>query len=194
MKTKIIAIVILVIVLIGLATFIIINNQKVVMDASKLNNEIQNLQNNQVNEGANMKTNQIDNNETNTINDNTSNQTEITRVKMTINNQELYITLNDSNSSKDFIKMLPLTVQFEDYNNTEKVASLPNKLSTQDSPDGYTPEVGDFAYYAPWGNLSLFYKEFRYSNSLIKLGTLESGIENISNLSGNFSVRFELAK
>jgi hypothetical protein len=37
--------------------------------------------------------------------------------------------------------------------------------------------VGDITYYAPWGNLAIFYKDFSYSAGLIKLGTLDSGSE-----------------
>jgi Cyclophilin-like family len=35
---------------------------------------------------------------------------------------------------------------------------------------GSDPSIGDIAYYAPWGNLALFYKDFGYSNGLITLG------------------------
>ena len=44
--------------------------------------------------------------------------------------------------------MLPLTLTFEDFNSTEKIANLPNELSTEGQPSGYIPEIGDFAYYA----------------------------------------------
>ena len=36
--------------------------------------------------------------------------------------------------------------------------------------------VGDIAYYAPWGNLTIFYKRFKYSRGLAKLGTLDSSV------------------
>ena len=83
------------------------------------------------------------------------------------------------------------TLTFEDYNSTEKIATLPNELSTEGQPSGYTPEIGDFAYYAPWGNISVFYKDFRYSNSLYKLGTIESGTEIFANMNNDFEVTIE---
>ena len=83
------------------------------------------------------------------------------------------------------------TITFEDFNNTEKIATLPDELSTEGLPSGYTPEVGDFSYYAPWGNISVFYKDFRYSNSLYKLGRVESGIEILENMNGDFEVTIE---
>jgi hypothetical protein len=30
--------------------------------------------------------------------------------------------------------------------------------------------VGDITYYAPWGNLAIFYRDFGYSPGLVRLG------------------------
>jgi hypothetical protein len=38
----------------------------------------------------------------------------------------------------------------------------------------WIPAAGDIAYYAPWGNLAIFSKDFGYSRGLVKLGTIES--------------------
>lgn len=114
------------------------------------------------------------------------------RIKLTVNgNQEMYVNLDNNQASNDFLEMLPLTLTFEDYNNTEKIAILPNSLGVEGLPSGYTPEIGDFSYYAPWGNISIFYKEFRYSNSLYKLGTIESGTEIFNNINEDFTVTIE---
>ena len=114
------------------------------------------------------------------------------RIKLTVNgNEEVFVNLEDNQASQDFLEMLPLTLTFEDFNSTEKIATLPNELSTEGQPSGYTPEIGDFAYYAPWGNISVFYKDFRYSNSLYKLGTIESGTKIFENMNNNFEVTIE---
>lgn len=114
------------------------------------------------------------------------------RIKLTVNgNEEVFVSLYDNQASRDFLEMLPLTLTFEDFNSTEKIATLPNELSTEGQPSGYTPEIGDFAYYAPWGNISVFYKDFRYSNSLYKLGTIESGTEIFENMNNDFEVTIE---
>lgn len=119
---------------------------------------------------------------------NTSNVDEETgeqnRIKITFEDKELYVKLIDNESSRDLINMLPLTVDFDDYNHTEKIASLPRKLELNNNPGEYSVQVGDFAYYAPWGNLSIFYKEFKSSSSLQKLGEFETGIEELKNLKG----------
>ncbi|MGJ7921774.1 cyclophilin-like fold protein [Neobacillus sp. LXY-4] len=36
-----------------------------------------------------------------------------------------------------------------------------------------------------------FYKDFGYSNGLIKLGKIESGIENLETMKDNFTVQIE---
>ena len=113
------------------------------------------------------------------------------KIKLTVNGNEIFVNLEDNQASREFLEMLPLTLTFEDFNSTEKIATLPDELSTEGLPSGYTPEVGDFSYYAPWGNISVFYKNFRYSNSLYKLGTIESGTEILGNTNGNFEVTIE---
>ena len=113
------------------------------------------------------------------------------RIKLAVNGNEVFVRLDDNVASREFLDMLPLTLMFEDFNRTEKIATLPDELSTEGLPSGYTPEVGDFSYYAPWGNISVFYKDFRYSNSLYKLGTIESGTEILENMNGEFEVTIE---
>ena len=68
----------------------------------------------------------------------------------------------------------------EAYASTEQIAYPPRKLSTQGAPAGIDPEVGDITYYAPWGNLALFYKDFGYSTGLIRLGRFDAGVEALS--------------
>ena len=118
-------------------------------------------------------------------------QTENTRISLSFDNKEIVVKLEDNESTKDLIKQLPLTVNFEDYASTEKIAYLDEKLSSDSG--GYESKTGYFAYYAPWVNLAFFYKDFRYSNSLIKLGEIESGMENIEDLD-NKSVIIKLAE
>jgi hypothetical protein len=86
-------------------------------------------------------------------------------------------TLVDTATSRDFVSLLPITLNLDDYAATEKISDLPRRLSTEGAPPGSDPAAGDIAYYAPWGNLALFHKDFRYSSGLIKLGKLDSGVE-----------------
>jgi hypothetical protein len=74
---------------------------------------------------------------------------------------------------------------------TEKISNLPRRLSTEGAPAGSDPSIGDIAYYSPWGNLAIFYRDFRYSSGLIKLGKIDSGIEAL-NVTESAKVTIEL--
>lgn len=87
--------------------------------------------------------------------------------------------LDDSAAARDFLAMLPLTLDLADYSTTEKVSDLPGTLSTEGSPAGTTPVAGDITYYAPWGNLAIFIKDFGHSPGLVKLGRITSGLRHI---------------
>jgi len=100
-------------------------------------------------------------------------------------------SLNDSDAARAFAAMLPLNLNLEDYAATEKVADLPAKLPSQGSERGYTPKAGDVTYYAPWGNLAIFHKDFRHSPGLVPLGRLDSGGEVLARVG---RVRVEIAR
>lgn len=115
---------------------------------------------------------------------------EKTMIKMTFNENIIYGKILNTQSGREFLSQLPTTLKFEDYNSTEKISYLPKKLSGEGEPEGFTPKIGDISYYIPWGNLAIFYRDFRYSRSLIKIGTLND-IDKLANISGSFEVRIE---
>lgn len=114
------------------------------------------------------------------------------KIRLTVNGKTLSATLYDNPSARDFVAQLPLTLMFEDYAATEKVAYPPKKLSTAGAPAGFDPSAGDITYYAPWGNLAIFHKDFSYSSGLISLGRLDSGVE-VLKTPGAMTVTIELA-
>jgi len=99
------------------------------------------------------------------------------RIRLTINGKVAIATVDNTVAGQDFASLLPLHLTLEDYNATEKISDLPRRLSVTNAPSGHAPSVGDIAYYAPWGNLAIFYRDFRYSPGLIRLGRIESGID-----------------
>ena len=113
------------------------------------------------------------------------------KLKMTVNGQVVLITLYDTPTANALYAALPMELNFSDYNGTEKIAYPPEALPTEGEPDGCDPDVGDLCLYAPWGNLCIFYQDFRYSQSLIKLGHIESGMELLTGTSGDFAVTLE---
>ena len=101
------------------------------------------------------------------------------RIRLTIDGKAVEATLLDNATTRDFLSLLPMTLTLEDYASTEKIGYPPRKLSTAGAPAGVDPAVGDITYYAPWGNLAIFYKDVGYAKGLVKLGRIDSGIEAV---------------
>ncbi len=112
------------------------------------------------------------------------------KIRLTVNDKIINATLADNPSARDFLALLPLSLTLKDYASTEKISDLPKKLTTQNAPAGFDPGVGDITYYAPWGNLAIFYRDFGYSAGLIKLGHIDAGMEAL-NISGPMQVTIE---
>ena len=113
-------------------------------------------------------------------------------INIQIGQHTMVAQLEDNAASRSFIEMLPRTFELEDYASTEKVTQLPGKLSTEGAPAGFEPSVGDITYYAPWGNIAIFYRDFGYSRGLVNLGRIIEGVEHL-NFYGTKSATFELA-
>jgi hypothetical protein len=114
------------------------------------------------------------------------------KINIRLDDRIIPATLNASKAAQDFASLLPLSLNLKDYASTEKVSDLPRRLSTDGAPPGFDPSVGDIAYYAPWGNLAIYYRDFEYSTGLVSLGTLASGADIFAS-SRSMRVTFELA-
>ena len=113
------------------------------------------------------------------------------RIRIITADQTFTAVLGDSETARDFASLVPITLTLSDFNRTEKIADLPRKLSMGDAPEGVDPVSGDLAYYAPWGNFALFYRNFSYSPGLVRLRRVEGDAEGLSDLSPT-SVRVEI--
>ncbi|WP_022945323.1 cyclophilin-like fold protein [Pseudoalteromonas ruthenica] len=93
-------------------------------------------------------------------------------ISLTIGETALTGTLLDTPAARDFYALLPLQVLLSDFAQAEKIANLPKELSLSEAAAGCVGEPGDIAYYAPWGNLAIFYRHTAYAIGLVKLGAL----------------------
>lgn len=92
-----------------------------------------------------------------------------------------------------FLNRPPMTLTFEDFNGNEKNNYLQQKLSI--ASDIHAEETkGNFCYYAPWGNLAVFYQDIGYSESLYILGTIRSGKELLVRQKGDFRAMIDRVK
>ena len=111
-----------------------------------------------------------------------------TQLRLTFDGGEAIIVLEDNATTRDFLTMLPTALTFEDYAGSEKVSYLTRELSTADAPASYDPQAGDVTLYAPWGNLAIFYGDAGSSSGLVPMGYVESGLELLSAMDGEFEV------
>jgi hypothetical protein len=112
------------------------------------------------------------------------------RIRLTFNNRSMTATLYDNPSSRDLALLLPLGLTIDNYGNNEKIAYLPRKLTEEGSGLFGNEAPGDLCYFAPWGNLALFYADYRWSEGLIRLGRFEDRFEPLL-VRGKFPLRIE---
>lgn len=109
-------------------------------------------------------------------------------IKLTTSNNDIVtLELNNSPAANDLYNQLPLSIDLEDYSTNEKIFYPPNKLNTESTPKA-TPKIGTLAYYEPWGDVVIFYDDFRANNDLYELGHVISGGDIVSELSGTVTI------
>ena len=96
--------------------------------------------------------------------------------------------LNNSEASKQLFGQLPLSIKVEDYASNEKIFYPPNKLSTSNTPLA-NGKKGTLAYYAPWGDVVMFYDDFGKVSGLYELGFVSYGINDIKSFSGTIEIK-----
>ena len=113
------------------------------------------------------------------------------QIRLTFGDQEAVITLEDNAASRHFVSLLPLTLTFEDYAGSEKIATLPEALPLDDTV-GLNPQAGDVAFYEPWGNIAIFYQNGSASNSLMLLGRVTSGLSALADMAEQTEIHLSL--
>lgn len=116
-----------------------------------------------------------------------------TKIRIVSDCCEMIVEMFDNSASRDFLSLLPLALEFGDYAGTEKIAYPPRRLDTSGMPSPHDA-TGDFAYYAPWGNLAVFYKGFARDKGLYVLGRIESGKDKLAALSRSFTAKIEIVE
>lgn len=120
----------------------------------------------------------------------TSKEIKLTKIKMSFDKKEIIIRIFENESSKDFLSKLPMTLVFEDFAKTEKIAYLNKKLIIDKVSS--SKETSDFCYYAPWENLAVFYKGYGTDDGLVKLGIIESGKDKLTQIKDGTKIKLEV--
>jgi hypothetical protein len=98
----------------------------------------------------------------------------VTDIQITVNDQSFTAQLAENPTASDLVDQLPLTLRFRDFNRVEKIAKLPRPLTMDGVPAGDDPEINDIGYYAPSGDLVLYYGDVGYWNGIVRIGRLDA--------------------
>ncbi|HEY0539952.1 MAG TPA: cyclophilin-like fold protein [Actinoallomurus sp.] len=117
-----------------------------------------------------------------------------TPIRITVGDTELTGRLLDNATARDLGAQLPLTLTFRDHNNVEKTAPLPRKLSLSGAPAGHDPAAGDISYWAPDGDLVLYYDDQApFWNGIVRIGEFDGAMDAVRRLPDGARVSIELA-
>lgn len=111
----------------------------------------------------------------------------IRQIQVLFGDSAVIYQLNDSAAADSLYRQLPLTVEVEDYSTNEKIFYPPEELDTGNTPLAQAG-AGTLAYYAPWGDVVMFYGDYSENASLFELGQVVSGGELVGGMSGSITI------
>ena len=117
------------------------------------------------------------------------------KLRLTVNGtDEVVIAMYDNTAADAFLERLPLEdLSFSDLSGIEKPIARPDEpFSLEEEEPGYDPVSGEMVIYRPWGNFTIFYGDFRYSDELVPLGKVESGLDVIAGQTDDFTGELEI--
>lgn len=111
----------------------------------------------------------------------------LVKIILTTQDKKIEAVLNETAPAKDLLNRLPLSLNLYQHQAREYYAEI--KLDKNDSTQN-SYRVGDIAYWTPGNNLVLFYGKGQ-TNSLIKMGTITHGLEQLSKMGSSIQIRIE---
>ena len=125
------------------------------------------------------------------INTNINNETEDNVMKLNINGSEFEVVLENNETAKALVDMLPMDVEMSELNGNEKYYYLDENLPTNSENIGHI-NAGDIMLYGEYC-LVLFYESFNTSYSYTKIGYIEN-TNNLKSVVGRSSVNVRWEK
>lgn len=118
------------------------------------------------------------------------------KVKLSIDNQDVIIRLEDNSASAQLVQMLPAEFDFTDFAGEEKITNFPRPISLEGGPRGMIATAGKLFIYAPWKNMGIFYKTHSLvpDKNLIESGEVEQGLNIIAEQKNKFTAYMEIIK
>jgi hypothetical protein len=115
------------------------------------------------------------------------------RILLEIGSKVLTLKVTDSETAKDFVSLLPLTLTMNDLFGREKFAHLPRAISDQGKRTHHY-EVGDVAYWSAGPDVAVFYRDDGQripAPGIMTIGKIDFGVEALD-VRGPVRVKFDL--
>lgn len=109
------------------------------------------------------------------------------KIRVTSGSTSVVFALNDTQAAQELFTQLPLTVDVENFSTNEKIFYPKTKLDITGATEAYAKK-GSLCYYAPWGNVVMFYAHFGQGTRLYSLGEAIEGVDNIEKLRGKITI------
>ena len=120
-------------------------------------------------------------------------ESQIMKIRLKLDDKVITATLNDSETARDFVSLLPLTLTMNDLFRREKFAHLPRAIS-EEGKRTHTYEVGQVVYWSPGHDVAIFYRndgEKIPHPGIIVIGKMDSGAAALD-VAGSVKVTIEL--
>jgi hypothetical protein len=117
------------------------------------------------------------------------------KLSIKVGDKTVTATLRDSETTRDFVSLLPLTLTMNDLFGREKFAHLPRAISDKGQRTR-TYEIGQIAYWSPGPDVAIYYRqdgEEIPAPGIIVIGKIDSGIDAFD-APGSVKVKIELVK
>jgi hypothetical protein len=115
------------------------------------------------------------------------------KLRLKVGEKILAASLIDSETTRDFISLLPLNLTMNDLFSREKSGDLPRPIS-EGGQRTRNYVVGDIIYWSPSAHLAIYYRydgQSIPSPGIIVIGKIDSGVEAL-NVPGPVNVTIEL--
>ncbi|MGW4795764.1 cyclophilin-like fold protein [Nonomuraea sp. NPDC004297] len=126
----------------------------------------------------------------------TSNAASGMPVVLRFGDQAVTATLTDTMMSRRFTAMLPLTVHLTDAWGQAKAGPLPRPLTAEGGTPVHDPTTGGIYFWPVSGMIAVYYDDLGQTvpdPGLIRLGTVEAGLDSLSGAGDRLTVRIEPA-
>jgi hypothetical protein len=123
----------------------------------------------------------------------TTNHTPAMKIRLKVGDKVLTATLADNKTARDFVSLLPLTLNMNDLFGREKFGHLPRAISGEGKRT-HTYAIGDIAYWSPGPDVAIYYQqdgEKILDPGIIVIGKIDSSVEAL-NVRGSVKVTMEL--